>query len=298
MDIVAQEFLDLSGINTPSSSQAALCAEDFPILKDLSPLSLRILNDASRTMHVSKGVEMIHEGDAPHDLYFIKSGKMSIAKQHAQKVKILATLSKGEVYGEFGILRQKSRFASAYTSVASEIVRVELSAVQQVLDADPHFKTALNKILSQRMLDSFFFSHPVFKSLPEDTRIQISKEFPIHFYSRDSGLFKQGEKPQGIFLILSGEIEVHYLNRNRDDILLEIRRDNDLVGELASKNGTSLAYSAIAASDLDVLLLNAKAMQIMHEHHPETFSKLERYINTRATRTAERLKESNHQTDI
>ncbi|MDQ6955743.1 MAG: cyclic nucleotide-binding domain-containing protein [Mariprofundaceae bacterium] len=293
-----QEFLDLSGINTPRSSQAALCAEDFPILKDLSPLSLRILNDASRTMHVSKGVELIHEGDAPHDLYFIKSGKMSIAKQHTQKVKILATLSKGEVYGEFGILRQKSRFASAYTAEASEVIRVELSAVQQVLDADPHFKTALNKLLSQRMLDSFFFSHPVFKSLPEDTRIQISKDLPVHFYSRNSRLFAQGEKPQGIFLVLSGEVEVHYLNRNRHDILLEIRRDNDLVGELASKNGTSLAYSAIAASDLDALLLDNAAMKIMHDHHPETFKKLENYINTRASRTAERLKESNHQTDI
>jgi len=295
---VDQEFLDLSGINTPRSSQATLSVEEFPILKSLSPLSLRILNDASRIMHVSKGVEMIHEGDAPHDLYFIKSGKMSIAKQHGQKVKILTQLSKGDVYGEFGTLRQKSRFASAYTVTASNIVRVELSAVQQVLDADPHFKEVLNKILSQRMLDSFLFSHPVFQSLPEDTRIQISNELPVHFYSRNSRLFTQGEKPQGIFLILSGEIEVHYLNRNRNDILLEIRRDNDLVGELASKNGTSLAYSAVAASDLDALLLDSSAMKVMHNHHPETFKKLEYYINTRATRTKERLQESNHQTDI
>lgn len=293
-----QEFLDLSGINTPRSSQTALSAEEFPILKCLSPLSLRILNDASRTIHVSKGVEMVHEGDTPHDLYFIKSGKISIAKQHGQKVKILAQLSKGEVYGEFGILRQKSRFASVYTASACEIVRVELSAVQQVLDADSHFKAALNKILSQRMLDSFFFSHPVFKTLPEDTRIQISKELPVHFYSRDSRLFVQGEKPQGIFLILSGEVEIHYLNRNRNDILLEIRRDNDLIGELATKNGTSLAYSAVAASDLDALLLDSAAMKIMHDHHPETFKNLENYINTRAMHTTNRLKESNHQTNI
>ncbi len=293
-----QEFLDVSGINTPRSCQTALCAEEFPVLKKLSHLSLRILNDASRTMHVSKGVEMVHEGDSPHDLYFIKSGKMSIAKKHGQKVKILAQLSRGEVYGEFGILRQKSRFASAYTAEASEVVRVELSAVQQVLDADPHFKKALNNILSQRMLDSFFFSHPVFESLPEDTRIQISKELPIQFYSRGHRLFTQGEKLKGIFLILSGEVEVHYLNRNRDDILLEIRRDNDLIGELAVNNGTSLAYSAVAASDLDALLLDPKAMKIMHDHHPETFKNLENCINTRATRTAKRLKESNHQTDI
>jgi len=295
---VDQEFLDLSGINTPRSSQATLSAEEFPVLKNLSPLSLRILNDASRAMHVSKGVEMIHEGDEPHDLYFIKTGKISIAKQHGQRVKVLAQLSKGDVYGEFGTLRQKTRFASAFTAVASEIIRVEMSAVQQVIDADPHFKDALNKLLSQRMLDSFLFSHPVFQTLPDEKRLQISNEFNLHFYNRDSRLFTQGEKPQGIFLILSGEIEVHYLNRERNDILVEIRRDNDVVGELASKNGTSLAYSAIAASDLDVLLLDASAMKIIHTYHPETLQKLENYINTRATRTKERLQESNHQTDL
>jgi len=295
---VDQEFLELSGINTPRSSQAALSVEEFPILKELSPLSLRILNDASRTMHVSKGVEMIHEGDAPHDLYFLKRGKMSIAKQHGGELKVLAQLTKGEVYGEFGILRKKSRFASAYTAESCEIVRVELTAVQQVLDADPTFHTLLNKILSQRMLDSFFFSHPVFKGLPEDVRIQISKDFPVQFYSRGNHLFTQGGKPTGIYLILSGEVEIHYLNRNREDVLLEIRRDNDLIGELASKNGISLAYSAIAASDLDALLLDSAAMKIMHEHHPETFQKLENCINTRAARTAKRLKENNHQTDI
>lgn len=296
--MVEQDFLDLSGINASGTSQAALCAEEFPILKSLSPLSLRILNDASRTMHVSKGVEMVHEGDTPHDLYFIKSGKISIAKQHGNKLKVLAQLSRGDVYGEFGVLRHKTRFASAYTASASEIVRVELSAVQQVMDADANFKEALNKLLSQRMLDSFFFSHPVFQSLPADVRVQLSKELPVHFYQRESSIFVQGEKPQGVFLILSGEIEVHYLNRNRDDILLEIRRDNDLVGELASKNGTSLAYSAIAASDLDVLLLDATAMKLLHKHHPETFKKLEAYINMRAARTAQRLKESHHQTDL
>lgn len=287
-----QDFLDLSGINALKLGHAALSAEEFPILRDLSPLSLRILNDSSRTTRVSKGVEMLHEGGAPHDLYFIKQGKVSIVKKDGEQLKVLAQLSKGEVYGEFGILRKKMRYASAYTAETCEIVRVELSAVQQVLDADPSFKAKLNKLRSQRMLETFFSNHLVLKFLPAEIRAQIAKSLPVKFYHRDERLFSQGAKPSGIYLILSGDVEVLFLNRNRDEMLLEIRRDQDLVGELAAKNGTALAYSAVASSDLDILILDQNAMRVIHNHHIETFKKLEKYINARAKRTANRLKES------
>jgi len=287
-----QEFLELSGINSHSSPRTILSEEEFPILRGLSPLSLRILNDSSRLTHVSKGVELLHENDKPHDLCFIKSGSVSIVKKSTGKLKVLAQLSKGEVFGEYGILRKKSRYASVFTTEESNIIRIELSAIEQVIDADPRFNEQLNKLLNQRMLDSFFFSHPVFTNMPPETRSTLSKELKVHTYEHNNRLFTQGEKPTGVYLILSGEVEVHYLNHNRDELLLEIRRDNDLVGELAAKNGTSLAYSAISASDVDTLHLDARTMKSMRDHHPATFNFLQQYINKRAEQTAERLKAS------
>ena len=298
MSSETQEYLDLSGINGTAPVGLALSEQAFPILKGLSPLSLRILNDASRIIQVSKGVEVLHEGDTPHDLYFIKKGKMTIAKKVGNQLKVLTQLKAGDVYGEFGILRKKSRYASVYTAEASEIIRVEISAIQQVLDADPHFKVHLDDLLCQRMLDSYLFSHPIFQNLPTEARIEISNKLSIHFYHRGERLFKQGDKPNAVQLIISGEVEVYYLNRKREDMLLEVRRDNDLLGELAAKNGEALAYSAIAASDLDILLLNTASMKLIREQHLETFQKLEQHINKRAERTATRLKESNHQTNI
>jgi len=287
-----QEFLELSGINSHSSPRTILSEDAFPILRGLSPLSLRILNDSSRLTHVSKGVELLHEGDKPHDLCFIKSGNVSIVKKSTGKLKVLTQMGQSEVFGEYGILRKKTRYASVFTTEASDIIRIELSAIEQVLDADPRFNERLNKLLNQRMLDSFFFSHPIFSNMSHDTRIELTKELKVHTYGHNTRLFTQGEKPTGVYLILSGEVEVHYLNHNRDEILLEIRRDNDLIGELAAKNGTSLAYSAISASDVDTLHLDARTMKLMRDHHPATFNILQQYINKRAEKTAERLKAS------
>jgi len=289
---VSEEYLDLSGISSPDGKPEVLSDKDFPILKGLSPLSMRILNNASRIMNVSKGVEMLHEGDTPHDLYFIKSGTMSIGRQAGTQMKVIAQLKSGEVYGEFGALRHKSRYASVFTAEASVIVRVELSAIQQVLDADKGFHERLEKLLKQRMLDSFFSSHPVFNQLTSSDRRDLSTALPLQFFDRDVRIFTQGRTPQGIYMILSGEVEVRYTNRHGEERLLEIRRDNDLLGEVANKNGTELAYSAVAASDVDMLVLDMQAMKQVHDRHPQTFKNLESYINKRAERTVARLRDN------
>lgn len=288
---MSEEFLDLSGIHSDAKREV-LSEKDFPILEGISPLSMRILNNASRVMHVSKDVEMLHEGDTPHDLYFIKQGTMAIGRQSGTKLKVIAKLHSGEIYGEFGALRKKSRYASVYTAETSVIIRVELSAIQQVLEADSKFHQRLETLLTKRMLDSFFFSHPVFHGLPDQERKELARTLPIQYYDRDVRIFTQGRKPQGVYLILSGEVEVRYTNRSGDERLLEIRRDNDLLGEVANKNGAELAYSAVTASDVDMLMLDNRAMKAMHDQHPQTFKNLESYINKRADRTVIRLREN------
>lgn len=286
------EFLDLSGIRPPQEQMELLNAKDFPILEGMSAINLRLLNSTSRIMHVSRGVEMLHEGDTPHDLYFVGNGKLSIARQIKGELKILAYLHPGDVYGEFGALRKKSRYASVFTAEPSRIIRVDLTAVQQVLEADSNFRRRLTKLLSNRMLESFFFSHPVFKKLPDDMRAALAKELPTCFAKRGDRIFSQGETPKGIYIILSGEVEIRYLNRAKAEVLLEIRRDADMLGELAQNHGKSLAYSAVTASDLDMLKLDKEGMRILEAHHPATFKTLNTFIDKRAEYTIQRLKEN------
>lgn len=286
------DYLELSGISGEAKNRETLTGEEFPILEGLSPLSLRILNRASRTMNVSKGVEMLHEGDTPHDLYFIKHGRMAVGRQSGTQLKVIAELGAGEVYGEFGALRRKARYASVHTAEFSVIIRVELPAIQQVIEADSEFRKRLEALLTQRMLNSFFSSHPVFQALPEKERSELARLLPIHFYERNSRIFSQGKKPQGVYLILSGEVEVSYRTRAKEERLLEIRRDNDILGEVAIKDGTELAYSAVAVSDVDILVLDTTAMKMLHDKHPQSFKNLEAYINKRSARTVLRLKEN------
>jgi len=286
-----QSFLELSGIHAKGDyERIELSNNEFPILKDLSPLNMRILNDTSRVIHAAKGVEIMHEGDNPHDLYFIKKGKVAVARHVGAQQKVAAVIGAGDLFGEFGLLRKKPRVASVFTAEDSVLIRVKSSAVYQVLQADSSFKERLEHLLSCRLLNAFLFNHASFHSLSEITRTSLSNEFQTTYVNANKRIFSQGDKPNGIHLIISGEVEVTLVNQSGQDILLEVRRNGDLLGEIATNDGTALAYSATASSNLDVLIINKSKMKRLRERYPDAFKLLEQYIGKRTERTAIRLK--------
>ncbi|MDQ6990640.1 MAG: cyclic nucleotide-binding domain-containing protein [Mariprofundaceae bacterium] len=281
------DFLELSNINIVTRS--LLSEDEFPILKGLSPLNIRILNGSSRLLEVDQGVETLHKGDNPRDLYFIRKGCVSIINDHGQQRDIIAKLGARNVFGEFSILRKKPRYASVYTNEASEIICISAPAVHQVIEANQAFKNRLQSLLSQRMLNSFLFKHPIFQKLPKNLRLQFSKDLKTIFMPVDSQLITQHEENKGILLILSGSVDIYHSDHSGKEHLIEIRRDHDVIGELTLNQGKTSAYSAIASSDLDIFPLDHQTMLYIKNNHPETLKRLETYIHKRAQYTAKRL---------
>ncbi len=287
---MSDDFLDISGIHIDSGKGPLLDESVFPILQGLSTVNMRILNSSSREMHVSKGVEVLHEGSASYDLHFIRRGSVSITRRSSKGVKILAQIRAGGVYGEFGILRKKFRYTSVFANEPSDIVRTSASAVQRVIDADPAFRERLTRLLSSRLLDSFFSTHPVFAPMPAHVREQLAKSLRVHYLPPCTQVFERGDPPTGVHLILSGEVEITLPGRHGENTLLEIRRDNDMIGELASRDG-KLAYSASAVEALDSLKLDPPTLQVIAEASPAVHANLQKFINARAKRTAQHLKQ-------
>jgi CRP-like cAMP-binding protein len=277
-------FLELSGINVKAHKDK-LNAERFPILSGLSPLSLRVLNQASHTLHVAQGVEMTHEGNTPQDIYFISKGSVSIAKRQTRKVEVVAKLIAGNFYGEYSALRKKKSFASVYTAEPSEIVRVDIKAIQQVFDADEEFKKRVHTVMQGRMLSSFLFGHPVFKKLSTGKRDVLTKQLEVVELAKEETLFREGGDAQKYYLIISGEAEIT-LMLNDVPTVLEIRRENGVLGEVRVEAGKKYAYGVYAANSLDLLVLDKESMQSIKEVDSQTIPLLNQMMNHSAKKTA------------
>jgi len=277
-------FLELSGIRERSDKDV-LSASSFPILQGLSPLNLRILNQSSRELHVMKGVEMIHAGDTPYHLCFIVKGSVLIAKQYEGKLKKVAELKQGDFYGEYAALRGKTRFASVLAAENSTIIYVNLKAVQQVMDADAAFKHSMSKLMHQRLFSSFLSNHTVFSGISEQSRSLLSEKLTVLEVSSGEVLFNQGEGATKYYMVLSGEIEI-LVDTNHGSRLIDIRRDNKVLGESRRDKGAIYAYTARAANDLDLLVLDQVSMKYVQQADMQTIMKLKQVISQQAEVTA------------
>jgi len=276
-------FLELSGVNRVVVQEEELSAEKFPILEGMSPLSLRVLNLASRVIHVAKNVQMVVAGDAPQDMYFIAKGSILVTKEHLGKLQVVAKLKAGDFYGEYGVLSGKTRYASVYTAEPSVIIRIDLNAIHQVLDTDETFKKRLYQAMKERMLNSFLFSHVVFQKVSSPARDILAKNLSVTELNRDDTLFKEGDRATLYYIILTGEVEI--LLGKEKETLLEIRRNNDSLGEVRSNKGAEYAYTARASNHVDLLILDKNAMQQFQQADAEIIPRLNQLMAKQVKKT-------------
>jgi len=261
------------------SSQCNLLDGDrFPILQGLAPVLLDMLNGGSNLMHVSEGVELLHEGDSAQALYFIESGSVIIAKHTEGGDKMLPRLSAGDMFGEFGTLRGKGRFASVHTLEQSRIIRVKQHALKQVLELDAAFHDRLTQLMNRRMLSSFMYSHPVFQGLSQHAISKLSKASSLRLVAYDDFVFKQGDKLDAVYMIVSGEAEL--LLKGNVESLLSVRRDNDILGAARDESGNA-AYSAYAACDMELFTLDQDALALLRSLSAKVADKLDAFLAKR-----------------
>ncbi len=92
---MSESFSQATDVQAPRERREKLDGERFSILSGMADINLQILNRASHVMHVSDGVEIVHEGDPPHDLYFVLEGRLAVSKRFGGEAHVLGYLQAG-----------------------------------------------------------------------------------------------------------------------------------------------------------------------------------------------------------
>jgi len=283
------DFLDLSGVHALG---AQLLDDRFPLLEGLSPILLKALSASAKEMLMARGVDVVRIGDSPGGLYFIDEGKVEVLRFSRDGLEKVAELGPKDVFGEFGVLRNISRTAVIRTITPCRLIRVESTAVHQVMENHEVFRKRLEEVLARRMRENFFAMHPLFRSAPEAWREQFAAVVRPHYLHRGEVLFEQGQPPKGLWFILSGSASVVFRNQAGAEVIIDLRRAPDVLGEVTVKQGKALAYTAEAVFDLDLWLLPYEGLRRLRSSAPQLAEALERFAMQRAVATAKRLKEN------
>jgi len=97
---------------------------------------------------------LFHEGDVGENMYILQSGRVKISKRIRGVEKTLATLEKGEFFGEMAILNDKPRSATAETLDECDMLVIDRKTFDALIRGNAEIAVRFIKRLADRLRET------------------------------------------------------------------------------------------------------------------------------------------------
>jgi len=124
----------------------------IPFFKDIDQVLLEQLVPYMREETYKKGAVIFHEGDEGNQIFFIRTGMVSIYTSNKAKRITLAYLTKGEYFGEMALMQPGlARSATAETLTAVKVYSLHRSDFHQLVEKDRNVPFLLLNYTMERL---------------------------------------------------------------------------------------------------------------------------------------------------
>jgi CRP/FNR family transcriptional regulator, cyclic AMP receptor protein len=97
------------------------------------------------------GDVVFSEGDTSSEMFIVQEGKLAVTKQVAGREVFLATLERGDFFGEMPLLDQQPRHATCYALAPTRLVAIRSGELLLKLRRDPTFALEMLQTMSRRI---------------------------------------------------------------------------------------------------------------------------------------------------
>jgi CRP/FNR family transcriptional regulator len=126
-----------------------------PLFADLEQAELESFSQVAVPRSFPAGTRVFHEGDRSDACYIVSSGSFRVTREHSDGRAItLATLGRGEVFGELAMLDHDVRSASAEALDEGELLALPASEVRALLARHPEISVKLVAALVRRLREA------------------------------------------------------------------------------------------------------------------------------------------------
>ena len=141
---------------------------------------------------------------------------------------------------------------------------------------------------------------PFFTTLPEEELDRLASEMEVVNLKSGEILFREGERGEHLYIIVSGHLEILKAPGTEDELVLNTIHEGEYIGEMSLITGAPRTASVRAQSaDVVLLSLSRKQFNDLLHHHPELanvmISVLSYRLDNTNIATFRDLTEKNHQ---
>src|SRR6185369_4638290 len=212
----------------------------LPFLSDLPAAAFGPVIRALNVLRLTDGDFVIREGEPGVAFYLVGSGQVRVfATDSLGRQTDRAHLHESALFGEMSLLTAQPRTASVQVVGEADIVEVGRDALATLAAEIPTLGAALDRFARERLLKNLLATSPLFRPFNRQQQMDLIRRFDGHEVARDTVIIQEGGPGLGLFVVLTGEVEVSKRQGEGGDgaqVTLAHLRAGEVFGEMSLIN--------------------------------------------------------------
>lgn len=249
----------------------------IPLFSDLPEDAFIALFERCPLQRFDEGQLVFEQGDKADAFYVICAGSVRVFRMDGASRRDLATLEEGSFFGEMALLSEAPRSASVEAAGEdTQVLAISAEILTELSAAHPSVSTALKKFCRQRMLSNLMGSAALFAPFNRNDRRELVQKFRARDVKRGDVLVKQGQPSDGLYVVLSGEVEVE-----AGGAAIATLKEGQLFGEMSLLTRTPASATVRATRHTSLLRLPKQDFDMLILSHPQVLEHVAELIDER-----------------
>jgi len=254
----------------------------LPFLSELTQESFIAVARSLTILRLKDGDVVMRQGDAGDSLFLVASGELRVFVNTPAGPKDVAHLFENTLFGEMALITGQPRTASVAVVGEADVIEVRKTDLMHVIAGVPSVREALDRFSRERLIKNLLQTSPLFVPFTKSQQGELLRKFEGHELEAGVDIVREGERGQGLFLILSGEVDVISRAASANPVQLARLRAGDMVGEMSLVTDQPTSATVRAATATTVLFLAREYVERLAEAVPEVQAYFEQLALNRA----------------
>jgi CRP-like cAMP-binding protein len=241
----------------------------LPFFSELPREVFRPVARALRLRRMNDGDFVIREGEPGVAFYLVATGQVRVFATHAGRQVERGRLHEGALFGEMSLLTQQPRTASVQIVDEADILELSRESLAALTAEVPSLGVALDKFARERLLKNLLATSPLFRPFNHQQQLDLIRRFDGHEVAANTVIIREGDAGQGLFVVLSGEVEVGKQQAGGGQLSLARLRAGDVFGEMSLLSNQPTSATVTAARPSTILFLGREYFQRLVEALPQ-----------------------------
>ncbi len=267
---------------TDAFNEYPAAVHPIPLLSELSEAAFRRVLSTLVVRRMPDQVLVIREGEPGQSFFFVATGEVRVYDtEQSGRQKELARLHENSIFGEMALISARPRNASVEVVGEADLLEVTRDSLAAVAGELEQVAAALSLFTRERLLSNLMVTSPLFRPFSRTQQRDLLRRFTAHDVVPGTAIIHQGDEGRGLFVVLSGEMEVSSVGADGAPTPLATLRAGDVFGEMALIRGGPTSATVTAASAATVMFLARDYVDRIVGAVPEIRSYLETLTETR-----------------